>query len=132
MEEHILTILSAEDDLDDQLLIKSAVKAADINASVHFVSDGLALIKSLGEQYDGNLPDVLLLDLNMPVMDGLEVLKVLRAREDIADLPIVILTTSSNQNDIDRCYNLGANSFITKPTSFKGFVEIVKSFRGIK
>lgn len=132
MEEHILNILSAEDDLDDQLIIRDAIKKADIGASVHFVSNGSALLERLAEQFGGNLPDILLLDLNMPVLNGLEVLKILREREDIEDLPIIILTTSSNQNDIDQCYRLGANSFITKPSSFKEMVEVVKSFREFK
>ena len=132
MGEHILNILSAEDDLDDQLIIRDAIKKADIGASVHFVSNGSALLERLAEQFGGNLPDILLLDLNMPVLNGLEVLKILREREDIEDLPIIILTTSSNQNDIDQCYRLGANSFITKPSSFKEMVEVVKSFREFK
>ena len=132
MEEHILNILSAEDDLDDQLIIRDAIKKADIGASVHFVSNGSALLERLAEQFGGNLPDILLLDLNMPVLNGLEVLKILREREDIEDLPIIILTTSSNQNDIDQCYRLGANSFITKPSSFEEMVEVVKSFREFK
>ena len=132
MEEHILNILSAEDDLDDQLIIRDAIKKADIGASVHFVSNGSALLERLAEQFGGNLPDILLLDLNMPVLNGLEVLKILREREDVEDLPIIILTTSSNQNDIDQCYRLGANSFITKPSSFKEMVEVVKSFREFK
>ena len=132
MGEHILNILSAEDDLDDQLIIRDAIKKADIGASVHFVSNGSALLERLAEQFGGNLPDILLLDLNMPVLNGLEVLKILREREDVEDLPIIILTTSSNQNDIDQCYRLGANSFITKPSSFKEMVEVVKSFREFK
>ena len=132
MEKHILTILSAEDDLDDQFLIKEAIEEAGIQASVNFVSDGLTLIEKLTKQYRGSLPDILLLDLNMPVMDGITVLKVLRERKDFDDLPIIILTTSNNQNEIDQCYSLGAKSFITKPSSFKGMVEVVKSFNSFK
>ena len=132
MEKHIFTILSAEDDLDDQFLIKEAIEEAGIEASVSFVSDGEALIEKLTDQYKGSLPDILLLDLNMPVMDGITVLKVLRERRELDDLPVIILTTSSNQSEIDQCYSLGAKSFITKPSSFKGMVEVVKSFGSFK
>ena len=132
MDEHILTILSAEDDPDDQCLIKKAVEKSGIKASVNFVSDGKSLLEKLTEQYGDNLPDILLLDLNMPVMDGLEVLKALKKRDDLDELPIIILTTSSDQKDIDQCYSLGAKSFITKPTSFTGYIEIVKSLADLK
>ena len=132
MDEHILTILSAEDDIDDQCFIEKAVEKSGIKASINFVSDGKSLLEKLTEQYGDNLPDILLLDLNMPIMDGLEVLKALKKRDDIDDLPIIILTTSSDQKDIDQCYSLGAKSFITKPTSFTGYIEIVKSLPDFK
>lgn len=132
MEEHKLNILSAEDDPDDQLLIREAINEAGIGASVTFVSDGKALIEKLTEQYGDNSPDILLLDLNMPIMDGLAVLKALREREDLEDLPIIILTTSSNQNDIDQCYNLGVQSYIRKPDSFTEFVEVARSLGKFK
>ncbi len=132
MEEHRLNILSAEDDLDDQFLIKKAINKAGIGGGVDFVSDGKSLIERLTKQFGGHLPDILLLDLNLPIMDGLEVLKILREHEDINDLPVIILTTSSEQKDIDRCYSLGAKSFITKPDSFDELVEVAKSFYKFK
>ena len=128
MEEHQLNILSAEDDPDDRLFIKKAIDEAGIQGRVDFVPDGKSLIEKLTEQYDGHLPDILLLDLNMPFMDGLEVLKVLREHEDIRDLPVIILTTSSEQTDIDRCYSLGAKFFVTKPDSFYELVEVARTF----
>ncbi len=132
MEEHRLNILSAEDDLDDQFLIKKAINKAGIGGCVDFVPDGKSLIERLTKQFGGHLPDILLLDLNLPIMDGLEVLKILREHEDINDLPVIILTTLSEQKDIDRCYSLGAKSFITKPDSFDELVEVAKSFYKFK
>ena len=106
MEEHKLNILSAEDDPDDQLLIREAINEAGIGASVTFVSDGKALIEKLTEQYGVNLPDILLLDLNVPIVDGLEVLRLLRERDDIDDLPVIILflVIRSFQCHIDCCF----------------------------
>ena len=132
MEEHILTIFSAEDDLDDQHSIERAIKKSGIGATINFVSNGQALIEKLTEQYGVNLPDILLLDLNVPIVDGLEVLRLLRERDDIDDLPVIILTTSSNQEDIDKCYSLGAKSFITKLSSFSELAEVVKSLSDFK
>ena len=130
MEEHILTIFSAED--DDQHSIERAIKKSGIGATINFVSNGQALIEKLTEQYGVNLPDILLLDLNVPIVDGLEVLRLLRERDDIDDLPVIILTTSSNQEDIDKCYSLGAKSFITKLSSFSELAEVVKSLSDFK
>jgi two-component system response regulator len=132
MEAHFLNILSAEDDLDDQYFIEKAVEASGIEASVKFVSDGKSLLEKLAELFGDALPDILLLDLNMPVMDGLAVLKVLREREDIYDLPIIILTTSSDRRHIDQCYSLGADFFFTKPDSFTELVKIFKSLPDLK
>ena len=132
MEKHRLNILSAEDDLDDQLLIKQAIEESGIRASINFVSDGKSLLEKLTELYGDDLPDILLLDLNMPIIDGLAVLKALRERDDLDDLPIIILTTSSDQKDIDRCYSLGVKSFFTKPSSFTEFVDVFKSLPELK
>ena len=123
---------TCSDDPDDQYFIKKAVEVSGIEASIYFVSDGKALLERLSEQYGDNLPDILLLDLNMPIMDGLAVLKVLRGRDDLYDLPIIILTTSSEQEDADQCYSLGANSFITKPYSMDEFIATAKSLPGFK
>ena len=132
MAKHILNILSVEDDLDDQYLIDQAIKESGIGASINFVSDGKSLMDKLTEQYGDDLPDILLLDLNMPVMDGLAVLKALRERGDLDDLPIIILSTSSEQKDIDQCYSFGVKSFFTKPSSFTELVEVVKSLPEFK
>jgi CheY-like chemotaxis protein len=132
VEKHLLNILSAEDDLDDQYLIEKAIEESGIEASINFVSNGKSLLEKLTEQYGDKLPDILLLDLNMPIMDGLAVLKALRERNDLDDLHVIILTTSFEQKDIDQCHSLGAKSFITKPTSFTEYLKIVKSFTEFK
>ena len=124
--EEFLSILSAEDDLDDHFIIKEGLSKAGVKAEIEFVTDGEALIEKLLEYKDGNRPNIILLDLNMPKMNGHEALKIISSLPEIKDIPVVVLTTSEDQSDIDQCYQLGVNKFITKPASFEELVDIFK------
>ena len=127
------TVLVADDDPDDQLLIKDAISEIRPTARVDFVSDGVELLDYLRCQgdYAGRIdeppPRLVLLDLNMPVKDGREALFEIKSDPAIWQTPIIIFSTSTAQIDIRRAYQLGANSFITKPSSFDRLLEIVRA-----
>ena len=128
-----ITVLVADDDPDDQLLIKDAISEVRPDARVDFVSDGVELLEYLRRQgpfadrIDDPLPRLVLLDLNMPVKDGREALFEIKSDPAFWRTPIIIFSTSTAQADIRKAYQLGANSFITKPSSFDRLVEIVRS-----
>ncbi len=125
-----ITILICDDDVDDRMLIQQALEDAHISNNIRFVEDGEQLLDYLyqrGEYLDQNgtapRPGLILLDLNMPKMDGREALKIIKEDKTLHDIPIVGLTTSGLDQDIIRSYQLGVNSFITKPVTFSGLVE---------
>ncbi len=129
-----VTILMADDDEDDCLLAREALAESRLAFSVlHFVPDGEQLMDYLyhrGKYSDFDLsprPGLILLDLNMPKKDGREALKQIKADANLRRIPIVVLTTSKANEDICRSYDLGANSFITKPVTFSGLVEVMKT-----
>ena len=127
-----VTIVVAEDDPDDRLLIKEALEEVRIANQVDFVEDGQELLDYLrreGKYADLNgtfLPGLILLDLNMPVMDGRECLLEIRGDPALKRIPVVVLTSSDADEDIIRTYDLGVNSFIKKPVSFSGLVDIMQ------
>ena len=129
----VLTILMADDDEDDCLLAQEALVESRLANNLHIVSDGEQLMDYLyhrGKYSDIDLsprPGLILLDLNMPKKDGREALKQIKADANLRQIPIVILTTSKADEDIYRSYDLGANSFITKPVTFSGLVDMMKT-----
>lgn len=128
-----ITILMAEDDEDDRLLARSAFKACRLANHLHFVVDGEDLMDYLyhrGKYVDSSKcpkPGIILLDLNMPKKDGREALKEIKADPELRHIPIVVMTTSKAEEDIYSTYNLGANSFITKPVTFESLVAVMKA-----
>lgn len=128
-----ITILMAEDDDDDRLLTRDALAECRLANDLHFVEDGEELMDYLchrGQYADPNdspTPGLILLDLNMPKKDGREALKEIKAIPELRHIPIVILTTSKAEEDIFRSYDLGANSYITKPVTFESLVEVMKA-----
>jgi len=127
-----ITILICDDDEDDRLLTKQALEDAHVSNAVKFVEDGEQLLDYLyqrgayaGETGEAPRPGLILLDLNMPNMDGREALKVIKGDDTLRDIPVVVLSTSGLDEDIVRSYKLGVNSFITKPVTFSGFVEVM-------
>jgi CheY-like chemotaxis protein len=125
-----ITILICDDDEDDRMLTQQALENAHISNNLRFVEDGEQLLDYLyqrgafaGETGKAPRPGLILLDLNMPKMDGREALKVIKGDSTLRDIPIVVLSTSGLDEDIVRSYQLGVNSFITKPVTFSGLVE---------
>lgn len=127
-----IRILIADDDADDRMLIADALEEARLNNPVDFVKDGVELMEYLNHEgefahlTDDHLPSIILLDLNMPRKDGRTALKEIRADDRFRRIPIVVLTTSKSEEDILRTYNLGVNSFITKPVTFNGLVKVIQ------
>ena len=130
-----LTILVADDDSDDRLLIKEAFEEAQLVNPVVFVKDGVELLDYLHRRngFSGlsgtDLPGMILLDLNMPRMDGREALEIIKDDSDLRRIPIIVLTTSKAEADILHTYDLGTNSFIAKPVTFEGMVSVMKSLK---
>ena len=125
-----ITILICDDDEDDRMLTQQALENAHISNNLRFVEDGEQLLDYLYQrgEYSGETgkaprPGLILLDLNMPKMDGREALKVIKGDKTLHDIPVVVLSTSGFDQDIVRSYELGVNSFITKPVTFSGLVE---------
>lgn len=125
-----ITILICDDDEDDRMLTRQALDDSHISNNVRFVEDGEQLLDYLFQRgaYAGEVglaprPGLILLDLNMPKLDGREALKVIKEDPALRDIPVVVLTTSRLDEDIARSYKLGVNSFITKPVTFSGLVE---------
>jgi CheY-like chemotaxis protein len=125
-------ILIAEDDEDDYLLTIEALKEAGVNTQIKWVKDGEELmnyLKPIGDAIDqsrSEIPSLILLDLNMPRKDGREVLDEIKKNNTLRKIPVVILTTSKAETDINHAYDLGVNSYIQKPMRFNEFVEVIK------
>ncbi len=126
-----ISIVVAEDDADDRLMIKEAFEQCQLDNELQFVQDGEELVQFLRREGDyahlsnRPYPGLILLDLNMPKMDGRESLRQLKADPLLCRLPVVILTTSQAEEDVEHSYDCGVNSFITKPGSFDQLVETV-------
>ncbi len=130
-----ITIVMADDDAEDRMLAKEALAEARLANDLHFVEDGTELMDYLNHRgkYSGVIespsPVLILLDLNMPKMDGREALKQIKSDPKLRRIPVVVLTTSKAQEDIYRSYDLGASSFITKPVTFEGLVDLMRSLK---
>jgi len=126
------TILLVDDDNDNVILIEDALQELDQPYQLDAVESGEALIDYLNRhgQYKSldnqSLPGLIMLDLNMPRMNGREILQTIRASKALHRIPVVIFSTAASDQDIHDCYNLGANSFIVKPTSFNGLVTMMR------
>ena len=128
----MITIVLADDDPDDRKLTQDAFAENRLVNVLHCVEDGEELLDYLHRRgkYENlsseALPGLILLDLNMPRKDGREALKEIKADANLRRIPIVVLTTSKAEEDILRSYDLGVNSYVTKPVTFKSLVELIK------
>jgi two-component system, response regulator len=127
-----VVILMADDDADDRMLARDAMIESRLANPFYVVEDGQELMDYLrraGKYATRHAPrpGLILLDLNMPRMDGREALRAIKNDPELRSIPVVVLTTSKTEEDVLRSYNLGANSFITKPVTFERLVEIVSA-----
>ena len=135
-DKHVNTILMADDDPDDRLLVQEALIDANFPIdNVRFVEDGEDLMDFLlgRHKYSGTdqqkLPDLILLDLNMPKKDGREALKEIKSNPDLRHIPVVVFSTSTSPQDIKTSYDSGANTFISKSGTFDGLVAAMQTIK---
>ncbi len=129
-----ITILIAEDESEDQSLLKEALAENQIENNVFFVANGVELLDYLNnrgiyrdpEIYP--LPGLILLDLNMPVLDGRVALKEIKSSPHLRRIPIIVLTKSKSKEDVTNAHNLGVSSYISKPLTYTGLIETIKIF----
>lgn len=125
-----VNILLIEDNAGDARLAREALREGKIRNTLYHVSDGvdgMDFLLKQGRYQQAPRPDLILLDLNLPRMDGREVLAAIKSDENLKRIPVVILTTSSDEADIFKSYNLHANCYITKPIGLEQFIQVVKS-----
>ncbi len=127
-----MIILMADDDADDRLLAKDAFDECGLPGEIRFVEDGEDLLEYLlhrgkyTQPGSSPVPNLILLDLNMPKKDGREALREIKSNPELRKIPVIVLTTSKADSDISRIYDLGANSFITKPVAFESLVKVMR------
>jgi CheY-like chemotaxis protein len=128
-------ILIAEDDADDRYLLQTAFSEIGFPEQIDFVENGIEVFNYLDNIFtNGNkevkaLPGFILLDLNMPKKDGREVLKELKQHPVFKKIPVIVFTTTKNEIEIKRCYELGANSYVVKPITFDALLKVVENIR---
>jgi CheY-like chemotaxis protein len=125
----VIDILLVEDDPGDVLLTKEAFADHKLKNVLHVVDNGvdaMAFLNKEGEHASAPTPDLVLLDLNLPRMDGREVLAAIKSDDRLKSIPVVVLTTSDAEEDILRSYRLHANAYVTKPVDFERFLEVVR------
>lgn len=129
------SILLVEDNQDDYEATCRAFKKANLGDPIVWCQSGreaLDLLKEEGRYCDGNggpRPGLVLLDLNMPVMDGRATLKAIKQDDALKGIPVIILTTSADARDIQTCYQSGANTYVQKPVSFEGLIEAIRRLK---
>lgn len=124
-------IIIAEDDVDDRFLVKAAFEESGYTGTLMFAENGVELLDLLNGpvKETGQVPHLILLDLNMPKKDGRESLKEIKNNPSLRKIPVVIFSTTNNAQEMARCYELGANSYITKPNSFEQLIKILSTIR---
>ncbi len=129
--EELVPILMADDDAQDRMLTEKALRKTRLLNPLYFVRDGMELMDFLkcrgayAEPGKAPRPGLIFLDLNMPKLDGREALGEIKSDANLRRIPIVVLTTSKAEEDVVRTYDLGVNSYITKPVTFQGLVDIM-------
>jgi len=127
--EREIQVLLVEDDPGDVLMTREAFEDYKVHNQLHVVNDGeqaMAFLRQEGEYADLPRPDLVLLDLNLPRMDGRQVLDAIKSDPELSSIPVVVLTTSEAEDDVLRSYSLHANAYVTKPVDFERFIEVVR------
>ena len=127
--ERQIEVLLVEDDPGDVMMTREAFQDYKLHNELHVVSDGaeaMGFLRQEGEYAGRPRPDLVLLDLNLPRMDGRQVLEAIKSDPELASIPVVVLTTSENEDDVLRSYSLHANAYVTKPVDFQRFIEVVR------
>ncbi len=125
----VIDVLLVEDDPGDVLMTREAFEDNKVANRLSVVSDGFSALEFLrkeGEYAQAPTPDLILLDLNLPRMDGREVLQALKGDDELRRIPVVVLTTSEAEEDVLRSYSLHANAYVTKPVDFDRFIDVVR------
>lgn len=126
-------ILLVEDNPGDIRLTKEALREGKVYNEMHVATDGLealAFLRQKGQYANAPRPDVVLLDLNLPLMNGVEVLAEIKADPHLKRIPVIVLTTSEDERDILKSYDLHANAYVTKPVDLERFIEIIEQIEG--
>ena len=124
-----IEVLLVEDDPGDVLMTREAFEDYKLSNQLHVVNDGaeaMEFLRQEGAHIDAPRPDLVLLDLNLPRMDGREVLQAIKSDPELANIPVVVLTTSEAKEDVLRSYSLHANAYVTKPVDFDRFIQVVR------
>jgi CheY-like chemotaxis protein len=124
-----IDVLLVEDDPGDVLMTREAFADHKVRNTLHVVNNGvdaLSFLRREGEYADAPRPDLVLLDLNLPRMDGREVLAEVKSDPELRSIPVVVLTTSEADEDVSRSYTLHANAYVTKPVDFDRFIAVVR------
>ena len=125
----VIDVLLVEDDPGDVLMTREAFADHKLKNVLHVVDNGadaMAFLRKEGEYADAPTPDLMLLDLNLPRMDGREVLAAIKGDDELRTIPVVVLTTSEAEEDVLRSYQLYANAYVTKPVDFERFLDVVR------
>jgi len=130
----VMTVLIADDDADDRMFLEQAMRQNGYTQAINFVEDGEQLMEYLRQQGRYNeqnapWPNLLILDLNMPRKNGFQALSEIKDDPKLRRLPVVVMTTSSTDEDVIKTYNLGVNSFVTKPFNFNRLVEMIGALK---
>lgn len=123
--EQLLKILLVEDNLIEVMKMKRTLSLLGLNHTLFEAKNGEVALTFLEEK--SNLPDIILLDLNMPKINGIEFLKIIKANDDLKHIPTIILTTSSNQKDLLECYRTGMSGYVLKPLKFEDYVKKIET-----
>jgi len=129
MSEHSVNIIMVEDDEGHARLIEKNIRRAGIANGIHHFVDGTSALDYLFNAPDGpkhNGPALILLDLNLPDMSGIDILTKIKSDERLKRTPVVVLTTTDDKQEIQRCYDLGANVYITKPVNYENFAKAIQ------
>jgi CheY-like chemotaxis protein len=124
-----IEVLLVEDDPGDVLMTREAFHDYKVHNQLHVVNDGeqaMAFLRQEGDYAGRPRPDLVLLDLNLPRMDGRQVLHAIKSDPELSSIPVVVLTTSEAEDDVLRSYSLHANAYVTKPVDFERFIDVVR------